>query len=639
LISTMRDYFRGLKFVLLIVIAAFIATSVVYFGADAVSRRGVGDHAVASVNGEEIPVERFRRAYASYVEFYRQIYKDRLTPEMTERLGIHQQVINDLIQDTLIGQQAKREGVTATDAEVRARIEQIRAFQDEGHFSRERYLGVLRQVRIEPAEFEADQRRDLVRRKMESLVKDGVKVTPDEVVQAYAFRKERVRAAWASVDVLSLMSTVTVPDADLEPYVKAHQAQFTRSERRKVEMAVVSPKAFAEPVPDSVAEAHYTEHPAEFEKPRRLRAAHVLVRVPPVGGSDAEAKSRAKVEDVIKRARAGEDFAKLARETSEDTATAPQGGDLGFVGPGEMVPQFEQAVFALKKGEISAAPVRTPFGYHAIKVLDVQEGGRAPFKEVAPKIKEKLLTERSERAAAAKAEAVRAPLQAGKEFLDEAKKLGVEARAATVARGDGLEGIGRDAALEDAVFGLSTGGVTSAIKTPGGWVVVKVVEILPAGVPPLAEVKNEVVEAIKRERAGAMAMGKAKNLAAAATREADFVAAAKKEGVTAGETTFFSRSEAPKEKPALPGTVLLAALQTPAGQVAEPVQSPSSVYVVKTLERQTPDPKGLETERDELTKQVLEQKRGRVWESWLMTLNQSAKIEMSGQGAPAPTRR
>jgi peptidyl-prolyl cis-trans isomerase D len=638
LISTMREYFRGLKFVLLIVIVAFIATSVVYFGADAVSRGGVGDHAVASVNGEEIPVERFRRAYSSYVEFYRQIYKDRLTPEMAERLGIQQQVINDLVQDALIGQQARREGVTVTDDEVRGRIQQIRAFQEDGRFSRERYLTVLKQVRIDPSDFESDQRRDLIRRKMESLVKDGVKVTPDEVAQAYAFRKERVRAAWASVDVVPLMATITVADTDLEPYVKAHQAQFTRAERRKVELAVISPKAFAEPVSDSIAEAYYNEHPTEFEKPRRLRAAHVLVRVPPVGGSDAEAKSRAKVEDVIKRARAGEDFAKLARENSEDTATAPQGGDLGFVGPGEMVPQFEQAVFALKKGELSPAPVRTPFGYHAIKVVDVQEGGRAPYKEVASKIKEKLLAERSEKAALAKADSVKGPLQASKDFVADARKLGVEARAVSMTRGDGLEGIGRDAALEDAVFGLTAGGVSSAIKTPAGWVVAKVVEVLPAGVPPLAEIRNDVTEAIKRERAGALAMDKAKNLATAASKDGDLAGAAKKEGATAGETTLFSRSEAPKEKPTLPGAVLLAALQTPVGQVAEPVRAPSSVYVVKTLERQAPDLKGLDTERQELTKQVLEQKRAQVWESWMGTLNQSAKIEMSGPAAAAPAR-
>ena len=484
MISTMREYFRGLKFVLLIVIVAFITTSVVYFGSDAVGRRGPGENSVASVNGEEIPIERFRRSYQSYVEFYRQIYKDRLTTEMAERLGIAQQVVNDLVQESLVVQQARREGVTVSDDEVRARIQQVRAFHDNGQFSRERYLTVLRQVRIDPSAFEGDQRREMVRRKMESLVKDGVKVSPDELQQAYAFRKDRVRAAWASIETAPLMASVTVGDGELEPYVKSHQAQLTRPERRKIQYVLVSTRAFAEPVPDAVAEAYYTEHPAEFEKPRRLRASHVLVRVPPVGGSDAENASKAKVEDVIKRARAGEDFAKLAREISEDTATAPQGGDLGFVGPGEMVPQFEQAVFALKKGELSPAAVRTPFGYHAIKIVDAQEGGRSPYKDVAAKIKEKLLAERSERAAAAKAEQIRAPLQAAKDFGAEAKGLGMDARAATLARGDGLEGIGRDAGLEEAVFGLASGGVSTPLKTAGGYVVVKVAEILPAGALP-----------------------------------------------------------------------------------------------------------------------------------------------------------
>jgi peptidyl-prolyl cis-trans isomerase D len=632
-ISTMREYFRGLKFVLLIVIVAFIATSVMYFGSGSMSG-GVSDHAVATVNGEEIPMDRFRRTYSNYIEFYRQIYKDRLTPEMAERLGVTQQVINELVQDALIVQQAKREGVKVTDEEVRVRIQQMRPFQDNGRFSRDRYLSVLKQVRMDPADFEADQRRDLVRRKMEGLVREGVKVTPDELQQVYAFRRDRVRAAWAGVEAAPLMTQVTVADGDLEPYLKSHQAQFTRPERRKIQYALVHTKSFAEPVPDAAVEKYYTEHAAEFEKPRRFRASHVLVRVPPVGGSEAEDKSRAKVEDVIRRAKAGEDFAKLARENSEDPATAVQGGDLGFVGPGEMVPQFEQAVFALKKGEITAAPVRTPFGYHAIKVVDVQEGGRQPLKDVAPKIKEKLLAERSERAAAAKAEEIKAPLQAAKDFPAEARKLGVEVREATMARGDGLEGIGRDAALEEAVFLLAPGGVSSPLKTPSGYAVVKSQEVLPAGVPPLADIRNEVTEAIRRERADALAMEKAKALAAAA-REGDLTAVARKEGVPSGETGFFSRAEPPRDKTSLPGTVLVAALQTPPGQVSDPVKTPTGFYVVKALERQPADPRAFDLEREELTKQVLDQKRNQAWEAWIRALSQTAKIEMSGQMAAA----
>src|SRR5262249_32440794 len=159
----------------------------------------------------------------------------------------------------------------------------------------------------------------------------------------------------------------------VDAYLKAHQAQFTRPERRRLLYVMVTPGE-PRPVSDQEVEAYYKEHTAEFERPPRVHVAHVLVRVPPVGGSEAENGAKAKIAAVIKRAQAGEDFGKLAREVSEDTSNAAQGGDLGLVGRGELVPQFEQAAFALKKGEVSPAPVRTPFGYHAIKVTDVQEG-------------------------------------------------------------------------------------------------------------------------------------------------------------------------------------------------------------------------------------------------------------------------
>ncbi len=634
MISTMREYFRGLKFVLLIVIVAFVATSVVYFGASSLSGSGgPGGTGVATVNGEEIPAERYRRVYQSYVEFYRQIYKERLTPEVADRLGIAQQVLDALIQDALIVQQAEREGLRVTHEEVSAHLWKVPEFQEDGRFSQQRYQEVLKRNRIDPNEFYASQSRVIQRRKMEALIKDGIHVTDDELRQAYAFRHEKVRAAWAAVEVAPLLARVTVADADVEPYLKSHQAQFTRPERRRIVYGVLSTKAFAQPVSDADAEAYYKEHAAEFERPRRARAAHVLVRVPPTGGSEAEEKSRAKVAEVIKRVRGGEDFAKLAREVSEDTATAAKGGELGLVGPGELVPQFEQALFALKKGEISPEPVRTPFGYHAIKVVDVEPGGRQPLKEVAARIKEKLLAERSDKGARAKADEARPVLAGAKDFPAEARRLGFELREATVARGDGLEGIGRDEALEDSVFGLAPGGVSTPLKTAGGYVIVKALESLPAGLPPLAELKPQIVEAIKRERAEALALERARALAAPA-KDGDLVALAKREGVSGGETPLFSRAEPPKGAAGLPGEALVAALQTPAGQVAEPVRTPGGVYIVKTLGREAPDPKGFEAGRSELGRQVLEQKRTQAWESWVKGLQASASIQISGQAAP-----
>jgi peptidyl-prolyl cis-trans isomerase D len=631
-ISVMREYARSLKIVLLIVIVVFIITSGIlfYFGTNPL-RMGHSS-AVAVVNGEEIPQERFRRAQANLMAAYERVARQRLTPELAERLGLSQQVINELVSEAIVVQGAGKEGVRVSDEELRSTIQQIREFQENGRFSRDEYLKVLRQVRLDPGEFETEVRRQLVRRKMETLIKQGVKVSDEEVREAYAQRHERVRAVWAYADIKPATAGITVADADLEPYVKGHQAQFSQPERRRLQFVIVSPSKSAPTVTDAEIEAYYKDHGADFDQPRRLHLAHVLVRVPPVGGSDAENAAKAKVEDVIKRAKAGEDFGKLAREVSEDKASAVQGGDLGFVGPGELVAPFEQAAFALKKGEISA-PVRTPFGYHAIRVLDVREGGKLPLKEVAPKIKETLVAQKSERAAAARADEVKAGLAGAPDFAAEAKRLGLEPREATFGRGAVLAEAGRDPQLDEAIFSLAVGGVSAPLKIAGGYAVIKVVQQIPAGVPPMSEIRDRVVEAIRRERAEQQVADKAKALAADLGKGGDFAAAAKAAGFTTGDLPLFSRADPPKERGSLPGSVLLAALQTPAGQIAEPVRAEGGVYLVKTVERQAAPADGFDRERPELEKQVLEQKRALAWENWIRGRLASAKVEVGGQPA------
>jgi peptidyl-prolyl cis-trans isomerase D len=631
-ISVMREYARSLKILLLIVVVIFILTSGVLFYWGSGPSRGVPGNTVAVVNGEEIPFERFRRAQANIISAYERMSRQRLTPELAERLGLSQQVVNELVTEAVVIQGAAKEGVLVSDDELRITIQQIREFQEGGRFSRDEYLKVLKQLRLDPGEFENEVRRQLVRRKMETLIKQGVKVSDEEVQQAYRQRHERVRAAWAYADVKPVMAAVQVADADLEPYVKAHPPQFSRPERRKLQYVILNPKKLAVPVSDAEAEAYYNEHTAEFEEPKRLRVAHVLVRVPPVGGSDAENAAKAKVEDVIKRATGGEDFARLAREISEDKASAVQGGDLGFVGPGELVAPFEQAAFALKKGEISA-PVRTPFGYHAIRVLDVKEGGKMPLKAVAAKIKETLGAQKSEQAVQTRADEVRATLLSAKDFPAEAKRLGLEAQEATFGRGDTLGEAGRDAQLDDSLFALAVGGVSTPIKTAGGFAIVKIVQHIPAGVPPVAEIRDRVVEAIKRERAEQQVTDKAKALVTTLAKGGDFAEVAKADGFSTGSIPLFSRSDPPKERGSLPGGVLVAALQTPAGQVAEPVRADGGVYVVKTLERAAAAPDGLEKERAELEKQVLEQKRALAWDNWIRGRLADSKVQVGGQPA------
>ena len=149
--------------------------------------------------------------------------------------------------------------------------------------------------------------------------------------------------------------------------------------------------------------------------------------------------------------------------------------------------------------------------------------------------------------------------------------------------------------------------------------------------PPLADIKPRVIEAIKRERAEALAMERAKALVAAVGKGEDFSAAAKAAGFAMGSVPLFSRAEPPKERQVAPTTVLLAALQTPAGQLSEPVKAGNGVYVVKTVERQPADAQGFEQQRAQLEQQALQQKRSQALDNWF----RSQRASTEGRGGAA----
>ncbi|HKQ63762.1 MAG TPA: SurA N-terminal domain-containing protein [Methylomirabilota bacterium] len=623
MITVMRRFRKSLQIGLLVVIAAFVA-SLFVFGATG-SKFGGGEprDSVATVNGEAIPIERFQRRYQSYVEAYAQIYRDRFSAELAERMGLPQQVLGDLVQEALIVQRATAEGLSVSDEELNARIHAIPLFQENGRFVLKRYQDTLKRRGYTPSAFESEIRREMTRAKVETAVRNGVKVSESELEQAFRLRREEVRAAWALVEVAPLVAGANATDEELSTYLTQHPDEFRQPDRRRVQYVTLTPKDFAASVTDADVEKFYKEHQSEYETPRQVRASHVLVRVPETGGSEGEDKARAKIADVIRRAKAGADFGKLAQEVSEDPATAPRGGDLGLVGKGEMVPQFEQPLFALKKGEISPEPVRTPFGFHAIKVVDIQEASKKPVKEVAPQIKSRLSAEVGERGAKAKAEELRGPLQAAKDFMAEAKKLGLSPIETTMAKIERASGMAAPDPLEDAAFSLSVGGVSSPIVTPVGVVILKTTEVIPAGVPPLAEIRDKVAAAVKRQKAETVALERAKQIAADA-QAGDFAAAAKKAGAVTGETARFSRSK-PAEK--LPGDAMLAALSTRAGQLSAPVKAQQGVYVVKVLERVPPDMGGLAAERDKIHKEVLVQKQSLAWESWINGARANSKVE------------
>ena len=631
MITVMRQYMKALHIFLWLVVGSLVLTTFYVWGKGSLAGIGGAEGGgVAVVNGETIPAERYRRLYQSYVNRYSQLYPDRFTPELADRMGLRQQVVNDLVTEALIVQRAKAEGLDVSDEELNAQLQAVPAFRENGVFSMKLYQEFLRRRGATAAAFEAEVRRDLTRFKVEQAVRAGAKVSDAEVEQAFTYRKEKVRAAWAAVDFASIVSKTTASDAEIAAYLKDNPGQFERPERRRILFVLVDARDWTRAITDAEVQKYYDGHRAEFETPHQVHAAHVLIRVPETGGSEGEDRARAKAADLIRRASAGEDFGKLAKESSEDPGTAARGGDLGWITKGQVVSQFEEAAFALKQGQVAPAPVRTQFGFHVIRVLEIREGGRKPVKDVAPQIRAKLFTEHLEEAAAARAREVRPALLAARDFAAEAKRLGFTARESTVGRPAGSAAFARAEPMQEAAFAVAIGGVSEPVKTPAGLVILKVLERQPAGVPPLADIKDEVGNAVKRKKAEAVALERGRALAAAARSGGDLQALATREGDQAGATRFLSRSEPPDR---LPAEAAQAALRTPAGQVGDPVKTPLGYYVVKTLERVAPDPMELAKDREQISRQLLEAKRNDAWQRWLMATREKAKIELTGRPA------
>src|SRR4029450_1592727 len=192
-------------------------------------------------------------------------------------------------------------------------------------------------------------------------------LTDKEVEQEYRRRNDKVKLAIVSITADAFRSQVMAADAELSTYFDAHQADFRIPEERRIRYLLVDIDAIRTKtvVPPADIERAYNANIEQYSTPEQIRASHILLKTE--GKDDAAVK--AKAEELLKQARAGADFADLAKKHSEDEARAKDGGDLDYFGRGRMVPEFDQAVFAMQPGTISDL-VKTQYGYHIIKLVD-----------------------------------------------------------------------------------------------------------------------------------------------------------------------------------------------------------------------------------------------------------------------------
>lgn len=612
-----------IKGVLGAVVLAFVATIFLDWGWQ---RSGRPDAHVATVGGEGVSLHEFQMTYTNLTDFYRRLYQDRFTEDFARTLNLKQQALDTLVQRKLLLREAKRQGLMVSDAELIEKVQTYPVFQVNGHFDHSRYLQVLRLSRLTPGDFEQNQREDLLLEKLEHLIKDGVQVTEAEVKQTFIHDKEQVNVEYIRVDPAQFVPQVEMSDADLSTYYQEHLERFRKPEQTRLGYVVVDPEWFAALVEmtDGQLAQYYEQHKEEFRREEQVRARHILFKLAQQAGAEEEARRRGEAETTLQRIQAGEDFAALASQLSEDPVSAQQGGDLGFFKRGEMVKPFEETAFGLKPGVVSD-PVRTDFGYHLIKVEEMQEAGYEPFEAVRTELRTRLAREEVRRLAEAKAQAVYdAMVAAGSEWKTAVQALELVPRETPfIAQGEVVEGIDNSTAFMRAAFALQDGEVSRPTLIGNQYVVEKLLERKASHIPPFEEVKDAVRDALVRERSHALARQKADEWLTEVQAGQSIEQLAQAFNTQTEQTGLFARNGAiPKLGRPQEFIREVFRMRVGEGRVVDLLEQPA---VVVLTEHKEFDAEGYEKDKAQMKQQVLRQKREQTFSQWSNDLRRQAE--------------
>jgi peptidyl-prolyl cis-trans isomerase D len=585
----------------------------------------------ARVNDEVITVEEFQTAYDRLLEELRRNMGGKLDAEMLKTLQVKQQALNSLIDQRLLLTEADRLGLRVSDEQLAAEIRAIAAFQRNGAFDQRQYAGVLGMNRLTPEAFEASQRHAMTIERLRQVVIGSVRVGSDEVGAWYEWKRSTARIQYLlfAPDKID----VAAPDpAALQAFFDEQRQRYAHQPQVRVRYLFFDPRAFSDGAgaTDADIQNYYDNHTDAYRSPKTVEARHILFTLDAAASPAAIEQKRAQAEEIYRQAKAGADFVQLARQHSEGP-DRESGGYLGTFGRDAMVKPFADQAFSLAAGEIGP-PVRTPFGWHVIKVEAVNAERLKPLAEVAGEIRHTLESRRARDAAYDAAVAAYDASLAGADLARVAAERHVSVRDAGPF---GSEGPTTTPPLGDArgfaamALEMEPGVVSEVKEFKDGYYLIEVLERIPERVPELAEVREKVTADWRRKRQQEEARTAAEALLGALKAGEAPEAAAKRLGMTWSTTDLFTRDAA------IPGIGSETALSEAAFSLSPAAPLPEKAiagragsYVIRFLERRGPDAAGLEREREEIQRLLLQQKQFKAFADLLADLRKRSDIQI-----------
>jgi peptidyl-prolyl cis-trans isomerase D len=608
-LQSIRDRLTGIIAIFILALIAipfaFVGVSS-YFTSDAVN-------AVAVVNDQEITVNEFNQGFQNYRRRMQSQLGAAFDPEQFDQAIVRRQFLDRMIDEELLAQVSIDAGLTVSNESLAAAIRNLPAFEVDGEFNVDVYQASLGAQGMSPQQFEAEIRSSMVLNQFPAAIAGSAIATewelndyarlqdqertfsailvpafPAAESDAAAAGEEAPEAAADDAAAEAVVAEEPVEEEVILAWYQAHADDYLAAEQvviEYIELDAAQLSGFVEP-DEEVLRARFEEQKARFVTPESRLASHILIEVPADAPEVDIETARQLAEDLAVRAREGEDFAELAQEFSQDIGSASEGGDLGWIEPGYMVQAFEDAVYELSMEHPISEPVRTGFGWHVIYLRDIRPAEGMSFTEARDILEAEYRAEDEDRRYLEQADRLIDIIYEDPTTLSAAaEELGLEVHeAGPFGRLGGEGGIASNPDVVKAAFSdlvLAQGAVSDPIDLhENHMVLIRLKEHLPETLMPLEEVRDRVVESVRRQRAMDAAAATAQELLAAMQQGEDIQALAEARALQLTQAEGVTRTSTELDA-SLRDQLFLMEAPAEEGMVTQVVELPDGYAVVQ----------------------------------------------------------
>jgi peptidyl-prolyl cis-trans isomerase D len=549
------------------------------------------------------------------------------------------QVAQQMVTRQAMLVEASRMGLRVTDDELRDELRSgpvgAQLFPGGNFIGQDRYEQfILQQFNLGVGQFEQQVKDDLLLRKLQGLIEGGITVSDADIEQEFRRENTKVKLEYAVLNLDKVMSEIHPNEAEVKAFFDKNQGRYANAipEKRKANYIVIDTAQVSQQVQVTREDLqrYYNQHRDEYRVPDEVQLRLIQVRTPPPGPDgkvDPKAVDAAKqkADDILKKLKAGANFADLAKKESDDPSK-DKGGELGWIGRGR-IPDIEDQIFALNKGQTSGV-LRSALGFNIVRVEDKRTAHVQNLEEVRATIEPLVRQEKAARAAETLANDVRTLARASGLEAAGAKYGLAVIHSDLFSRASSLPGVGASRELMDAVFGARVKDPPEMTPIPQGRVVFQVTEVKPPQKPTFEEVRAGVEADFKQERARELLQKQTQELSDRARASHDLKKAAQELGATMKTSELVTRSSQVPDIGAMSGPAAAAFDMKPGG-ISGPIDTGRSGNVFTVTERQEPSPGELAAAKDRIRESLLQKRREEVLENFANNLR--AEMEKSGK--------